>query len=169
MPCFRGQWLLGRRQGCHTVHVEGWKNQGVSTGDSTYGPLCYDTVLPTVFASTSPAVNGAGWYKQGVTVTLNASGPGGAGASGIKATYYQFAQSGLLVFAYHQPAVQQHSFGLRRSDQLKTRMATCWRLGVLPAVLSNTFHEGQPCSCLAGIPCSFPVCRPGKAGIQQDK
>jgi hypothetical protein len=54
----------GVSQGCHTVHVEGWNNQGLSTGDATYGPLCYDTVKPTVSASLSKAPNGYGWYNQ---------------------------------------------------------------------------------------------------------
>jgi len=78
----------GVSQGCHTVHVEGWNNQGMSTGDSTYGPLCYDTVRPTVSATLSRAPNGYGWYDQPVTVTLHANDPGGSDASGIKATYY---------------------------------------------------------------------------------
>jgi hypothetical protein len=62
----------------------------VSTGDSTYGPLCYDTAFPTVSASTSPTANSADWINRPVTVTFNATDPGGANASGIKTTYYQF-------------------------------------------------------------------------------
>jgi hypothetical protein len=83
----------GVSQGCHVVHVEGWNKTGRSTGDSTYGPLCYDTVAPAVSASQAPAPNSAGWSKQAVTVTLNASDPGGSQASGIKATYYGLGSS----------------------------------------------------------------------------
>ena len=81
----------GVSQGCHVVHVEGWNNQGLSTGDSTYGPLCYDTVDPTISYSLSPAANSSGWNNTSVTVTLNASDSGGGAASGIKASYYSFA------------------------------------------------------------------------------
>lgn len=80
----------GVSQGCHVVHVEGWNNQGLSTGDTTYGPICYDTVPPTVSSSASPAPNSDGWNRQSVTVTLTASDAGGSGASGIKTSYYAF-------------------------------------------------------------------------------
>jgi Bacterial Ig-like domain (group 3)/Pro-kumamolisin, activation domain len=104
----------GLTQGCHTVHVEGWNNQGLSTGDSTYGPLCYDTVPPTVSASLSPAPNAHGWNNQPVTVTLTANDPGGSGASGIKETAYAFGVSNCgpntitLCVGYNSPvAVKQ--------------------------------------------------------------
>ena len=75
-------------QGCHTAHVRAWNNMGISSGDTTYGPLCYDTVAPTVTPSLSPAPNGAGWNNTTVTVTLNSTDPGGSNASGVKTTYY---------------------------------------------------------------------------------
>jgi hypothetical protein len=78
----------GSGQGCHTVHVEGWNNQGENTGDSTYGPLCYDTVDPTITASNAPAANSNNWNNSTVTVTLHATDPGGSNASGIKGRYY---------------------------------------------------------------------------------
>ncbi len=78
----------GVSQGCHTAHVRGWNNQGWTTGDSTYGPLCYDTVAPTISIATSPATSGTVWVDKNVTVTLTATDPGGNGASGIHRTYY---------------------------------------------------------------------------------
>ena len=86
----------GSGQGCHTVYVRGWNNQGWNTSfaaaqsgyPETYGPLCYDTVAPTITASNAPAANSNGWNNSTVTVTLNASDPGGSNASGIYKTYY---------------------------------------------------------------------------------
>jgi hypothetical protein len=75
-------------QGCHTAHVRGWSNQGFTTGDVSYGPICYDTVAPTISISNSPATPASGFYKGSVVVTLTTSDPGGSGASGIYRTYY---------------------------------------------------------------------------------
>jgi hypothetical protein len=77
---------LGSPQGCHTAHVRGWNNQGWTSGDQTYGPVCYDTVDPTITSSTSPALSG--WLDQSVVVTLAPTDPGGSNASGIYRTYY---------------------------------------------------------------------------------
>ena len=77
----------GVSQGCHTVHVEGWDNQGRTT-TGTYGPVCYDTVAPTIGISNNPVTPASGWWKSSVVVTLTASDPGGSGASGIYRTYY---------------------------------------------------------------------------------
>jgi ribosomal protein S11 len=77
-------------QGCHTVHVMAWDNQGNSTGDQTYGPLCYDTVAPTVSINTSVAVSGTGWFNisTGVpNVSFSATDPGGSNASGVQTIY----------------------------------------------------------------------------------
>lgn len=74
-------------QGCHTVHVEGWDNQGRTT-TGTYGPVCYDSVAPTIGISNSPVQPASGWWKSPVVVTLTASDPGGSNASGIYRTYY---------------------------------------------------------------------------------
>jgi len=75
-------------QGCHTVNVGAWDNQGFYTGAKTYGPVCYDTVAPTIKISTSPATSGTVWVNKPVTVTLTATDPGGSNASGISKTYY---------------------------------------------------------------------------------
>jgi len=74
-------------QGCHTVYVRGWDNQGNVTNGS-YGPVCFDSVAPTIGASTNPATSSSTWVKKSVVVTLTPTDPGGSAASGIKATYY---------------------------------------------------------------------------------
>jgi len=74
-------------QGCHTVYVEGWDNQGRTTTGS-YGPVCYDSIPPTISGSTNPATSGTVWVDKSVIVTLAASDPGGSNASGIAKTYY---------------------------------------------------------------------------------
>jgi len=74
-------------QGCHTVYVEGWDNQGNTTTGS-YGPVCYDSVVPVISASTYPATSFTTWVNKPVVVTLAASDPGGTKASGIQKTYY---------------------------------------------------------------------------------
>ena len=79
-----GSCAGGVSQGCHTAHVRAWSNQGSSSGDTTYGPICYDTVAPTVTASDSPAPNSSGYNNTTVKVTLAASDSG----SGILHTYY---------------------------------------------------------------------------------
>jgi hypothetical protein len=70
------------------VHVEGWNNQGLSTGNQTYGPLCYDNVAPTISQFVNPSVPSSGWYKQNVSVTASATDPGGSNASGVTHIYY---------------------------------------------------------------------------------
>jgi hypothetical protein len=77
----------GSGQGCHTVSVEAWDNQGDPVA-KTYGPLCYDTVAPTIGIFTKPATSGTVWVNRAVTVTLTPADPGGSGASGIYKTYY---------------------------------------------------------------------------------
>ena len=84
-----GGCSTGATQGCHTAHVEGWNNLGQTTGDTPYGPLCLDTVSPTVAFTTLPAPNAPGWNNAPVTVTLVATDP--APASGIANTYYAFS------------------------------------------------------------------------------
>jgi len=86
----------GVSQGCHYARARGWNNQGFSTANQSsypesYGPLCYDTVAPSVAVSFTPSTPTSGWYnKLPVTVTLAATDPGGTGASGIAHVYYGF-------------------------------------------------------------------------------
>jgi len=78
---------LAAPQGCHTAYVEGWDNQGNRTTQS-YGPVCYDTVAPTITISNSPATPASGWWDTSVQVTLHPTDPGGSNASGIFWTLY---------------------------------------------------------------------------------
>jgi len=82
-----GGCSAGSGQGCHTVQVEGFDNQGRTTFGS-YGPVCYDTVAPTIKVTNNPGPTASGWWKGNVKVTLTAADPGGSAASGIGATYY---------------------------------------------------------------------------------
>ena len=74
----------GVSQGCHTVHVRAWNNMGRSSGDTTYGPVCYDTVPPVTTAALTGSKSGS-VYTSAVTVTLAATDAG----SGVAGTYYQ--------------------------------------------------------------------------------
>ena len=77
----------GAGQGCHTVQIEAWDNQG-RTAYGSYGPLCYDTVAPTITIGNSPVAGPGGWFNSPITVTLTPTDPGGSEASGIYRTYY---------------------------------------------------------------------------------
>jgi subtilase family serine protease len=79
----RGGCSGGVSQGCHFAHVRAWDNQGTTSGDVTYGPICYDTIAPVTTASLSGTISGSG-YTGPVTVTLKATD----NASGVVATYY---------------------------------------------------------------------------------
>ena len=85
----------GVSQGCHTAWARGWNNQGWSTKGSagsgypeSYGPICYDTVAPTVSVTYSPATPASGWYNAPVAISITANDPGGSGASGVSHIYY---------------------------------------------------------------------------------
>lgn len=85
----------GVSQGCHTAFARGWNNQGWSTAGQSgypesYGPLCYDTVPPTLSVVLNPAspTGKGGWYTGPVTITMSATDPGGTNASGVSQIYY---------------------------------------------------------------------------------
>jgi hypothetical protein len=80
-------------QGCHTVYVQGWNNMGVNSGIQSYGPICYDTIPPTVSASLTGTKNGA-IFISSVKVTISASDSG----SGVKAIYYQLNGSAVTTY-----------------------------------------------------------------------
>jgi hypothetical protein len=40
--------LAAEGQGCHTVNVEAWDNMGLQSGDVLDGPLCFDSVAPSI-------------------------------------------------------------------------------------------------------------------------
>lgn len=86
----------GVSQGCHTVHVEGWNNMGIPSGNVTYGPLCYDTIAPVTTATLSGTI-ASGVYSSSVKITLSATDTG----SGVAATYYSV--DGAAYAAYHSP------------------------------------------------------------------
>jgi len=76
-------------QGCHTAHVRAWSNQGSTSGDVTYGPICFDTIDPVTTATLAGALISGTTYKSAVTVTLTASDPGyPTTGSGVAETYY---------------------------------------------------------------------------------
>jgi len=95
-----GGCVGGVSQGCHTVKVEAWDNEG-RTITSTYGPLCYDTVAPVATASVSGTKVGAEYENLAqVTITATDSGYPSTG-SGVANIYYQ-ANGGPLT-AYSVP------------------------------------------------------------------
>jgi hypothetical protein len=141
----------GVSQGCHTVHVQAWNNMGSTSGDVTYGSICYDTVPPTVSASKSPAANNAGWNKTAVTVTLTASDPGGSDASGVKATYYGFGSTSCSTTAlgscqvYSGPfsiKTQSHNLGIYFAEDKAGNFSSVESIGInideTPPVTTST-------------------------------
>lgn len=89
-------YLSWAGQGCHTAHVRAWDNGG-TTSDNTYGPVCLDTIPPTISLGLSSPPNAAGWFNNTVTVTLSASDPGaGSTGSGVAARYYGVDAPGCL-------------------------------------------------------------------------
>ena len=76
----------GVSQGCHTAHVRAWDNMGLGSGDSAYGPVCYDTISPVTTSSLAGTKTGA-IFVSTVKDTLSASdfSPG----SGVASTVYQ--------------------------------------------------------------------------------
>ena len=47
--------LAAEGQGCHTLETEAWDNMGLQSGVASDGPLCFDSVAPTITAA--PTVN----------------------------------------------------------------------------------------------------------------
>ncbi len=74
----------GLAQGCHIAHVQAWNNQGITSGDHTFGPLCYDSEAPYTSAALQGVFFGNGAYVSPVTLSLNAYD----NESGVAATYY---------------------------------------------------------------------------------
>jgi hypothetical protein len=83
----------GVSQGCHVAHVRAWSNQGSTSGDATYGPVCYDTVAPVTSDSLSGTFSG-GVYTTAVKVTLSASDA----SSGVSHTFYQLGSNPAVVY-----------------------------------------------------------------------
>ncbi len=95
---------IGAVQGWHTVNIRAWGNEGENGGDSTYGPIGYDTIAPTTTASLSGTVV-SGNYENSATVTLSATDPGYTASpqtgSGVASTVYQI--DGGTVTTYTAP------------------------------------------------------------------
>ena len=79
-------------QGCHTVYVEGWDNQGRTTTGS-YGPVCFDSVAPVSNATLSGTVNGS-VYTSAVKVTITSTDA----TSGVAHTYYSLDGGGYVTY-----------------------------------------------------------------------
>jgi hypothetical protein len=74
----------GLAQGCHVAHVQAWNNQGLTSGDQTFGPFCYDSEAPYTSASLQGTFFGNDAYVSPVTLYLSANDA----ESGVAATYY---------------------------------------------------------------------------------
>jgi Pro-kumamolisin, activation domain len=59
--------LNNSHEGCHTVHVRTWDNGG-STADHTYGPVCFDDIPPFGSCGSSDGV----WHPADVAIACTA-------------------------------------------------------------------------------------------------
>jgi hypothetical protein len=84
----------GVSQGCHTAHVRSWSNQGSTSGDTTYGPICFDDIAPSTTAALSGTLKGS-VYDTAVKVTLSATDA----TSGVAHTYYSVDGGGYAAYA----------------------------------------------------------------------
>ncbi len=67
--------LAAEGQGCNTVNVEAWDNMGFQSGDVTRGPLCFDSVAPTISAAPTVTLrNNAGPVTKADPVTMSWAG-----------------------------------------------------------------------------------------------
>jgi Pro-kumamolisin, activation domain len=67
--------LAAEGQGCNTVNVEAWDNMGFQSGDVTRGPLCFDSVAPTITAAPTVTLrNNTGPVTKADPVTISWNG-----------------------------------------------------------------------------------------------
>jgi len=67
--------LAAEGQGCNTVNVEAWDNMGFQSGDVTRGPLCFDSVAPTLTAAPKVSLrNNTGPVTKADPVTISWNG-----------------------------------------------------------------------------------------------
>lgn len=86
--------LAAEGQGCNTVNVESWDNMGLQSGDVTDGPLCYDSVAPTITAVPTVKIHNH-ISSPGATVSMAISWNGTDATSGINHyTLYQSRDGG---------------------------------------------------------------------------
>jgi len=62
--------LASEGQGCNTVDVEAWDNMGLQSGDQTDGPLCYDSVPPSITKAPSLSIQSNVHLGSSVPVTV---------------------------------------------------------------------------------------------------
>jgi hypothetical protein len=85
--------LAAEGQGCHTVNVEAWDNMGFQSGDATDGPLCYDTVAPTI--THAPAASLQNHATVGSTISVSVNWNATDATSGVNHyTLYQSKDGG---------------------------------------------------------------------------
>jgi hypothetical protein len=84
----------GVSQGCHTAHVRAWSNQGSTSGDTTYGTVCFDTVAPVSTATLSGTLHGS-VYDSGVKVTITSTDA----TSGVAHTFYSIDGGGFVTYS----------------------------------------------------------------------
>jgi hypothetical protein len=60
--------LNSSNEGCHTVHVRAWDNGG-STSDKTYGPVCFDDIPPSVSCGSPDGL----WHASDALIACTAS------------------------------------------------------------------------------------------------
>jgi kumamolisin len=74
---------------CHTLNVRAWDNAGQPSSNSTYGPVCSDTIAPTT-SSTLTGIQQGQDYVGPVLLTLTAYDYGYPGyGSGVASTVHQ--------------------------------------------------------------------------------
>jgi hypothetical protein len=124
----------GVSQGCHTVHVEGWDNEG-RTAVATYGPLCYDTVPPVTTDSVSGTKVGSD-YENLATVTLTATDAGSTATpntgSGVSSIHYRV--NGGALTAYSAP------FAVRTNGVNMVTFYSTDRAGNVESTQTATFN-----------------------------
>lgn len=60
--------LNNNNEGCHTAHVRAWDNGG-STSDNTYGPVCFDDIPPSVNCGSPDGL----WHASDVAIHCTGS------------------------------------------------------------------------------------------------
>jgi hypothetical protein len=88
--------LAAEGQGCNTLNIESWDNMGLQSGDVTDGPLCYDSVPPTITAApTLKLQNHVGPVATGGGVPVTIAWKGTDATSGVKSyTLYESKDGG---------------------------------------------------------------------------
>jgi hypothetical protein len=74
--------LDNTHEGCHTAHVRAWDNGG-TTSDNTYGPVCFDDIPPVVGCGSPDGL----WHASDVVIHCTASDTLSGLASGADASF----------------------------------------------------------------------------------